>query len=308
MDLSHYNFGETIKLIFNHPMVRFALALLAADVLSGVGISLYQKTFKLGASADFLWSRALPYFLGAGGLQLVIMSIPPDYPIGGVDSALTTVVWGFVVAALVGQMLDNLRQMGLPIPEVLTAKKVPETKTTLGILLPVALSLSLFGVSACGKSAPVLVGESAIVASRFIQTASDAVMPLVPQPLSRDQALAVQDKLEQANNEIKKLIPVLRAIDAAQKAGDPAQANIEQALTMVQNIGTSLNLSVKGVPVAEAAAKLLEIVNNARGAMATIQATLDALKSHKSGDLGPSIRHLEQLMRPMPAPVLVSAN
>lgn len=150
----------------------------------------------------------------------------------------------------------------------------------------------------CGKSAPILVGESATVASRFIQEASNAVMPLVPKPLSATQADDVQAKLQEANDNIKKLIPVLKAIDAAQKAGDPAQPQVEEAIRMAQHISTSLSLSVQGVPLAEAAARLLEIVNNARGAMAAVQATLNAIKDRRSGDLAPSIQGLEQLAEP----------
>jgi hypothetical protein len=166
------------------------------------------------------------------------------------------------------------------------------------IALLVVPSLILAG---CGKSAPVLVGESAVVTSRFIQEASNVVMTLrEPQgPLSLEKTLQVQESLKKGNDGLKELIPILRAIDAAQKAGDPAQPQIEEAIRLVQNVGTSLNLSVQGVPVAEAAAKLLEIVNNARGALATVQATLDAMKNRQSGDLAPSIQELEKIVEPV---------
>lgn len=207
-------------------------------------------------------------------------------------------IWPFISAYLV--VLTAAAGVYGVIRESRGADVVDASKKLMVVML-LGGTVTLIGCG--GKSAPVLVGESAIVTSRFIQEASNAVMSLVPSPLSPQKALVVQDNLKVANDEIKKLIPVLRAIDAAQKAGDPAQAQVEQALVMAQSIATSLNLSVKGVPLADAAAKLLEVVNNARGAIATVQATLDALRARRSGDLVPAIRELEHLMTPEPAVV-----
>lgn len=176
------------------------------------------------------------------------------------------------------------------------------------LVLAFAILGAGFYMQACKKSGPVLIGESGVVASAFIETSSNAVEAVrEPKgPIKNEQALKIQEGLLQANGDIKKLVPILRAIDAAQKLGSPDAPRLEEALLLVQRVTTTLGTVVQGVPVAEAAAKLLEVVNNARGAVATIQATLEALKAKRSGDLGPSIKVLEQLMAP-PVPVL-SAN
>jgi hypothetical protein len=240
MNLAGDSFGSVIQLIFNNNMVRFALALLGADVLSGIGISLYQKTFKLGAMADFLWSRALPYFLGAGALQLVVMSIPPDYPIGGIDSNLTTIIWGFVVAALIGQLLDNLRQMGLPIPEIMTSKKAPETKTTLAILLPFILSAGLMGCTnnASPKGTPerqvALYGIQVGKYLAEVKTSADDLYAkqLLPRP-AYEQVLR---GLVKVNGAGEQLGAALKAYDAAitDEARGSVVGQIDAALLALQ--------------------------------------------------------------------------
>lgn len=120
MNLAGASFGTVLQLVFGNAMVQAALWLVLADVLSGIALSFYTKEFRLGAVADFLLTRAIPYFLGAGSLQLVLLSVPAEW--SGIADTGSTTIWLFAVAALVGHLLDNLRQMGLPIPQVLGDK------------------------------------------------------------------------------------------------------------------------------------------------------------------------------------------
>jgi hypothetical protein len=124
--LTHLSFGTVIETIYNNGWVRFAVALIVADVVSGVALALYNRDFRLAQVSEFLVTRAIPYLLGAGVVQLVLLAAPLEY--AGLMKGLEVAVWGFVVAALLGHVLDNLRQMGLPIPEVLGAKRKPEVK------------------------------------------------------------------------------------------------------------------------------------------------------------------------------------
>jgi hypothetical protein len=168
-------------------------------------------------------------------------------------------------------------------------------------LMVLLLIVPLVTLVACGgKPVPVLVGESATVASAFLEQASTAAASIEqPQgPLPKLRALDVQLKLKEANTNLRKLVPVLKAIDAAQKSGDPTAPLIEQALALIGSVSSDLNLSVQGVPVVEAAAKLLEVVNNARGAIATVKATLDAIRARTSSSIQPALDALEPLMRP----------
>lgn len=168
-----------------------------------------------------------------------------------------------------------------------------------GLLLAFALGSATF-VAACGKPPVVLVAEGGTVASGFIEQASNAVEAVREPngPVKNAKALEIQNELLSANSEIKKLIPILKAVDAAQQAGDPTAGNLDAAFALVQSVSTRLNLVVRGVPVAEAAAKLLEVVNNARGAIATVQASLEKLRARRGADLMPSILELERLMAP----------
>ena len=97
------------------------LALLILNVASGIAASAYLKTFALGGLADFLMTRAFPYVLVDGALQLVIrLALGDDAAsAAGIDDVLGTVVHGFVVLSLAGKIFENLRSMGFPIPRVL---------------------------------------------------------------------------------------------------------------------------------------------------------------------------------------------
>lgn len=120
--------GDLLFAVYSHPVVRAVLGLLVANVVSGIAVSLYTKQFRLAATADWLMSRAIPFLLGAGTLNLVLYTVPA--PWSGVSEAATTAVWLFVCAALVGKILDNLREMGLPIPRVLTDRAKPDVTAT----------------------------------------------------------------------------------------------------------------------------------------------------------------------------------
>ncbi len=109
---------------FGHPIVRAVLGLLAANVLVGIAASLYTRSFRLGAVGDWLLTRAIPYLLGAATVQLVLLAVPQEW--SGIGQAAATAVWLFVCAALVGKVLDMLRELGIPIPETLTDTKKPE--------------------------------------------------------------------------------------------------------------------------------------------------------------------------------------
>src|SRR5438132_7052340 len=115
--------------LFSNPLVRAVLGLLAANILAGVAAALYTRTFRVAALGDWLATRAVPYLLGAATMQLVLLTLPPEW--SGVSAAAASAVWLFVCAALVGHVLDALRDMGLPVPAVLgdLPKVVVATRT-----------------------------------------------------------------------------------------------------------------------------------------------------------------------------------
>lgn len=126
--LAGHDFGSVIQAIYGNSFVRIALALVGADILAGLAVAIMKRDFHLAEIGNFLLSKAVPYFLGAGALQLVLLAVPPEW--SGLTKTAGDAVWLFVIAALVGHVLDNLRQIGLPVPAALGAKDKPETKVT----------------------------------------------------------------------------------------------------------------------------------------------------------------------------------
>lgn len=122
--------------IFDTGWVRAVFALLALNIVTGVAAACYSSTrrFYLGDLGDWLISRALPYVLVAGGLQLVLAlmagyeSVLGDY--AQWFTLVSGIVWGFVVLSLLGHVASNLKDMGFPVPDILTTSTKPKTTIT----------------------------------------------------------------------------------------------------------------------------------------------------------------------------------
>lgn len=129
------NFEQVIRTVYSHPIFLFVLALLAANVILGVAVALWTKTFRLGSLADWLVTRAIPMLLAAGGVQIVLMFLPgaglPEEwttPIQWVGSA----VWLMAAGGLVGKIFTNLQVIfpHIPIPDFLKDKPKEEVTPT----------------------------------------------------------------------------------------------------------------------------------------------------------------------------------
>lgn len=91
-------------------------ALIVANLLTGVAVSIYTKNFRLKAVGDFLLSRVLPYVLGY--LSVVVVAvIEPAW------QAAVTAVWAVIIAALTGAILSNLKELGINLPRFLAGEK-----------------------------------------------------------------------------------------------------------------------------------------------------------------------------------------
>jgi hypothetical protein len=102
-------------LIWGNPIAQAVLLLLFANVLSDIGAALYTKTFALATVADWIVTRALPYVLGALVVQLATFALPDQ-----IGQPAATATWAFVDLALIGHILGDLQEMGIPIPIRLT--------------------------------------------------------------------------------------------------------------------------------------------------------------------------------------------
>lgn len=128
MDLIGESFGTVLHKIFGNKIALSLLSLIAADVLTGIGVALYKRDFHLAGVGDFLLTKAIPYIIGAGAIQVMVLTLPPEF--GGFIGFSSNAAWAFPILAEIGHVLDNLRQMGFAVPEFLGAKPKPEVKAT----------------------------------------------------------------------------------------------------------------------------------------------------------------------------------
>jgi len=131
-ELPAFGSGDLARAILSEPLVRACLGLLVANFLAGLLVAVHERTFRLGAIADWL-APCLYYLGGAVIVQLVVWSVDPS--LGGPGAPLAQAVWGLVVLALLGKVLGNVRRL-LPneaaaiIPTALTDRARPPLPTT----------------------------------------------------------------------------------------------------------------------------------------------------------------------------------
>lgn len=117
-----------LQTIVGHPLFKGVLILLLVNILSGIVAGMYQHNLHLAELGDWLMSRAVPYIGGGICMQLVVIALPEE--LSGVSALAGTAVWAFVIASLIGKILDNLRVMGMPIPRFLGDGSKPDATAT----------------------------------------------------------------------------------------------------------------------------------------------------------------------------------
>lgn len=108
---------ELIMTIYSNPQVKYLLILIAANLVLGVLVSLRSKDFRLIAVADFVWNRIIPVLTGYG----VVAFIATANPELGV---VRDFVWVALTAGLLGLVLTNLKDLKVPLPEMLAGRRV----------------------------------------------------------------------------------------------------------------------------------------------------------------------------------------
>ena len=107
---------EQFVVLANGAKLSVLVGMIAANLILGVAVSIYTKTFRLKAVGDFLLSRVLPYVLSYFAVVIVAI-VEPAW------SIVVTVVWGVIIAALAGAILVNLKELGIKLPDTLAGKK-----------------------------------------------------------------------------------------------------------------------------------------------------------------------------------------
>jgi len=107
---------EQFVALANGTKLSVLVAIIFANVVLGLAVSIYTRTFRLKAVADFLLSRVLPYILSYFAV-VAIAVVEPAW------KAAVTVVWGVIITALVGAVLAKLKEMGIQLPDFIAGKK-----------------------------------------------------------------------------------------------------------------------------------------------------------------------------------------
>lgn len=103
--------------IYSSQLVTYLIALILGNLLLGVVASLRQGDFALTLVSDWLWNRVIPLLAGYGVAAALAYVQPSLYILGDVAFATLAVT-------LLGYILRNLSDIGIPIPNGLT--KAPE--------------------------------------------------------------------------------------------------------------------------------------------------------------------------------------
>lgn len=91
-------------------------AMIFANLATGIAVSVYTRTFRLKAIADFLMTRVLPYVLSYLAVGAVAV-VEPSW------KTAVMVVWALIAAALAGAILTNLKEMGIKLPDFLAGEE-----------------------------------------------------------------------------------------------------------------------------------------------------------------------------------------
>lgn len=146
-------------------------------------------------------------------------------------------------------------------------------------VLGVALLVAPLSVACSNHKAPVLVAQTGIAVSQSIGNISNAAAQLEKAgALPTAAALHVQDSLLKANTALKPLPDLLRTIDAAQKAGDAVEGDVDKAIAILQVVSPEIATVLAGVPVAETTRAFVDLVRAAQTAVTTATIELAKLK------------------------------
>ena len=110
--------GETIVQFLRSPQVVTIVALIGADVLSGLGAAIKHKEFSWQRLADFYATNLLPFVIGYLAIWLVaefaVADLLGDYAYIA-SQGVKWAAWLAIVGTLVGSIVSNLKEIGMPV-------------------------------------------------------------------------------------------------------------------------------------------------------------------------------------------------
>ncbi len=147
------------------------------------------------------------------------------------------------------------------------------------LALCLALAVAPLSLGCSNNRAPVLVAQTGVAVSQSIGNISSAAAQLEKAgTLPTAAALNVQQTLLKANTALKPLPDILRTIDAAQKAGDSVEGDVDKAIAILQVVSPEIATVLAGVPVAETTRAFVDLVRAAQQAVTTATIELAKLK------------------------------
>jgi len=94
--------------LFGTSQIKWILILIIVDVILGIIAALVKKNFRLGKLAGFMKKGVLAYVFGFAVLEAV-GSVLPSFRM------ILTGAYFLILLALLGSILNNLGEIGLPI-------------------------------------------------------------------------------------------------------------------------------------------------------------------------------------------------
>ena len=116
MDLN--TFLTNFKALVDGVKLTTLAALILANLILGIAVGIKNSNFNLKELGNFLYTRVLPYVIGYFGVG-VLATFDPTWSWAVIGT------WGIIDLTLVGAILQNLKDLGVPIPAVLAGGKNP---------------------------------------------------------------------------------------------------------------------------------------------------------------------------------------
>jgi len=108
---------ESFIALVNGTKLTILVAMILVNFLLGIAVSIKSKKFRLKEIGDFMVSRVLPYILGYFSVGILAV-VEPSW------GAAVTIAWGVILAALVGAILANLKEIGINVPDSIGGDRV----------------------------------------------------------------------------------------------------------------------------------------------------------------------------------------
>ena len=92
--------------------LNVVMVLIIANLLTGVAVSIKTGTFRLKELGNLMTTRIIPYVLGYLAVGVVAV-------IDGTWVVAVPVTWGIIVLTLAGAIIQNLKELGINLPDIL---------------------------------------------------------------------------------------------------------------------------------------------------------------------------------------------